>query len=219
MKDQCNQSQAGKPASPVRSQTGKKLRPVVFLDRDGTLNEEIGYIRNLDDLKLIAGAGEAVSKLNQEGIAAILVTNQTGAARGYYGEDHIVALNQKLEDLLSTVGAHLDASYYCPHLDQAQIEAYAIDCNCRKPKTAMVERAYQEDATLDVSHSYVVGDKATDVELAKNCGAKGVLVLSGYGQDVMDGKYQWAVKPDFIARDIGEGINWILQDLKASSDR
>lgn len=188
-------------------------KPVVFLDRDGTLNEEVGYIRDLKDLRLIAGAGAAVRKLNDAGVAAILITNQTGAARGYYAEQHIRDLNQRLQDLLAEDGAHLDGAYYCPHLPEASVAEYASVCACRKPEPGLVEQAFQENATLDRTLSYVVGDKATDVELAERCGARGVLVTTGYGQSVLAGTYQWPVKPDFTAGNIVEAVDWILSDL------
>lgn len=190
------------------------FRPVVFLDRDGTLNEEVGYIRNLDDLNLIAGAAAAVLKLNQAQVAAVLITNQTGAARGYYAEDHIRNLNSRLVDLLSAAGAHLDALYYCPHLPEATVAQYALACACRKPEAGLVEQAFADDRSLDRARAYVVGDKATDVELAQNCKAKGVLVTTGYGAQVQKGEYQWPVKPDFACASIVEAVDWILADLK-----
>lgn len=196
------------------SRTSK--RPVVFLDRDGTLNIERGYIHNLQDLELIDGAACAVKRLNDNGIAAILVTNQSGAARGYYGEGHILDLNNRLVDLLREQGAFLDAVYYCPHLAQGTVEPYIQACSCRKPEIGMVERAYAEHDDLDCNLAFVVGDKATDVELAVNCKAKGILVVTGYGQAVIDGTYQWKVKPDFTASSITEAIDWVLEELKVS---
>lgn len=191
----------------------KAIKPVVFLDRDGTLNEEVGYIRDLNDLKLIEGAGASVRKLNQSGVAAILITNQTGAARGYYDEDHIKALNNKLLALLKEEGAYLDDVYYCPHLEDGIVEKFSFECQCRKPAIGLVERAYNDHPQLDRSRAFVVGDKATDVELASNCGAKGVLVETGYGKQVLSGEYQWKVVPDYQAQTIIEAIDWILKKL------
>lgn len=193
------------------------LRPVVFLDRDGTLNEEVGYIRNLADLQLISGAAAALRRLNEEGIATVLVTNQTGAARGYYEEQHILDLNNRLQELLAREGAKLDAVYYCPHLAEGTVEKYASVCACRKPEPGLVSQALSDDRTLDKDKAYVVGDKATDVELAANCGAKGVLVTTGYGQAVLNGTYQWKVQPDYTAANIVEAIDWILADLKSAT--
>jgi D-glycero-D-manno-heptose 1,7-bisphosphate phosphatase len=180
------------------------------------LNEEVGYIRELEKLVLIKGAADAIRKLNDAGIAAVLVTNQSGAARGYYPETHIRDLNARLVRLLKESGATMDAVYYCPHMPEPEgtVAPYAGQCDCRKPATGLVEQAYQQHPDFDRQRSYVVGDKATDVELAHNCGAKGVLVETGYGQRVLDGTYQWKVTPDHTADDIVSAIEWILQDLK-----
>ena len=193
-----------------------KKRPVVFLDRDGTLNVEVGYIRNVEDLVLIPGAAEAVRKLNQAGIAAILVTNQSGAARGYYAESHIHALHARLLKLLKDENAHLDNIYYCPHLEEGTVPPFNRNCDCRKPEVGMVEQAYAENSDLDKSQSFVIGDKATDVELAQNCGAKGILVTTGYGTAVLKGEYQHVVEPDFQAPSIVEAVEWILQQVQVA---
>ncbi|MDZ4835340.1 MAG: HAD family hydrolase [Candidatus Melainabacteria bacterium] len=191
-------------------------KPVVFLDRDGTLNVESGYIRDLNDLQLIDGAADAVRKLNSSGIAAVLITNQTGAARGYYSEDHIRNLNAKLVKLLKDQQAFLDDVYYCPHLPDGTVEQYTQTCDCRKPAPGLVEQAYNEHPELDRTRSFVVGDKATDVELASNCGAKSILVETGYGKQVQAGEYQWKVTPDYQTDSIVEAVEWILNSLKSS---
>ena len=189
------------------------MRPVVFLDRDGTLNEEIGYIQDVSMLNLINGAAESVAKLNQANVAAILVSNQTGAARGYYAEDHIQKLNDRLINLLKVRGAYLDAIYYCPHLETGKVPALSIKCDCRKPQAGLIRRAFQDNPELDPGCAYVVGDKASDIELARNCGAKGILVRTGYGQAVADGRYQWKVEPAYLAHNITDAFNWILADI------
>ena len=199
------------------AKNSKSNRPVVFLDRDGTLNVEAGYIRELENLNLIQGAADAVKRLNSIGAAVILVTNQTGAARDYYQEEHILALNSRLENLLKNEGAYLDAVYYCPHLPDAKIQKYSKVCNCRKPETGMVDQAYQDNQELSKELAFVVGDKATDVELAQNCGAKGVLVETGYGTRVQSGDYQWPVKPDFQAKSITDAVDWIIKEIKNES--
>ncbi len=196
------------------------FQPVVFLDRDGTLNIEAGYIRELDNLNLIDGAGEAIAKLNNAGVACVLVTNQTGAARGYYAEDHINGLHERLTKLLKGHGAHLDAIYYCPHLSPEEggsVPPYNIACDCRKPGPGLVERAYKDMPALSRNLAFMVGDKATDVELAANCKIKGVLVETGYGKDVQSGAYQWPVKPDYQAASIVQAAEWILQSIKEVS--
>lgn len=189
------------------------MQPVVFLDRDGTLNVEAGYIRNLDDLHLIDGAAQALRKVNDAGVAAILVTNQSGAARGYYPEQHILNLNSRLVRLLEQQGARLDDLYYCPHLEEGTVPELSVVCLCRKPAVGLVERAFSEHPQLDRSKAFMVGDKATDIELAQNCGIRGVLVTTGYGESVLKGEYQWQVKPDYQAPTIVEAIDWILAQL------
>lgn len=188
-------------------------KPVVFLDRDGTLNIEIGYIRKVDDLQLIEGAGQAVKKLNDGGVAAVLVTNQTGAARGYYPESHIHSLNERLIMLLKEQGAYLDDIYYCPHLEEGEVAEFSFACQCRKPARGMVDKALADHPEYDAQRSFVVGDKATDVELAHNCGAKGVLVRTGYGEAVLKGEYQNPVQADFEAGSIVEAVDWILAQI------
>jgi D-glycero-D-manno-heptose 1,7-bisphosphate phosphatase len=191
------------------------LRPVVFLDRDGTLNIENSYIHELSQLNLIPGAAESVAKLNNAGIAAILVTNQSGAARGYYPESHIQDLNQRLVNLLEQEGAKLDAVYYCPHLGTSQLKEYALECNCRKPQTGMIDTALLEHPDLDRKLGYVIGDKYTDIELAANCNMKGVLVESGYGATELLDSHSWKVQPAFIASTISPAVDWILEDLSS----
>jgi D-glycero-D-manno-heptose 1,7-bisphosphate phosphatase len=167
------------------------MQLAVFLDRDGTLNVEKGYIRNVDDMELLPGAAQAVRLLNDAGLLTILTTNQTGAARGFYDEDHIRALNQRVADLIAAEsGGRFDAMFYCPHLAKGVVAEYALDCECRKPRIGMVEQALQQFPDIDRSRSYIVGDKASDVAFAHNAGCRGVLLRTGYGQRVLEGKYQ-----------------------------
>lgn len=191
-------------------------RPVVFVDRDGTLNEELGYIFNVDDLVLLPGAAEAVVRLNGAGVACIVVTNQSGPARGFYAEEHVQKLNERLARLLAEQGAVLDGVYYCPHHAEGVVEQYAIACDCRKPATGMLARAFSEHPDLDAARGYVVGDQSTDIDLARNAGLKSVLVKTGFGQAVNSGKYQWSVEPDYVADTIGQAVDWILNDLQLS---
>ncbi|HEY9871227.1 MAG TPA: HAD family hydrolase [Candidatus Obscuribacterales bacterium] len=191
-------------------------RPVVFVDRDGTLNEELGYIFNVDDLVLLPGAAEAVIRLNGAGVACIVVTNQSGPARGFYSEAHVQKLNERLARLLAEQGAVLDGVYYCPHHADGVVEEYAIACDCRKPATGMLARAFSEHPDLDAARGYVVGDQSTDIDLARNAGLKSVLVKTGFGEAVKSGKYQWPVQPDHVADTIGHAVDWILNDLGLS---
>lgn len=199
---------------PHVAQQPTKLRPAVFLDRDGTINEEVGYIHDPRDLNLIPGAAAAIRELNALGVLAILVTNQSGPARGYYPESHLDTLHQRLNQLLEDEGAFLDDLYYCPHLPDGTVPAYTMACDCRKPGTKLVQLATAKHG-IDLARSYVVGDKATDVELGQNAGCKTVLLTSGYGQRVLDGEYQWPVQPDHVAPSLKEAMTWILADMGA----
>ncbi|PSO50805.1 MAG: D,D-heptose 1,7-bisphosphate phosphatase [Cyanobacteria bacterium QH_8_48_120] len=187
-------------------------KPAVFLDRDGVLNVEAGYLYNVEDLHLIPGAAQAVRQLNEQQIFCCLVSNQSGPARGYYPISHVDNLHQRLCQLLQTeAGAQLDAIYYCPYLSPSaggtnpELTRWST---WRKPNTGMlVAAAWEHD--LDLRQSFVVGDKATDIDLAHNAGAKGILVQTGYGQEVLAGNYQHPTQPDYVAADLAAAVEWI----------
>jgi D-glycero-D-manno-heptose 1,7-bisphosphate phosphatase len=186
------------------------MNRAVFIDRDGTISEEVGYIGHPDLLRIYPWAPSAIRKLNLAGIRAILATNQAGIARGYFREESLESIHARLEAALAREGARLDAIYYCPHHPEAAIPSYRQDCDCRKPKPGMVLRAAEKFA-LDLSSSFVIGDRYCDVETAHRAGARGVLVLSGYG----NGEYtyqsaSWPRQPDHVAADLSEAVDWIL---------
>jgi D-glycero-D-manno-heptose 1,7-bisphosphate phosphatase len=188
--------------------------PAVFLDRDGVLNQEAGYLYNVEDLHLIPGVAQAVRKLNEAGLFCCLVSNQSGPARGYYPDSHVQALHDRLCHLLdAAAGAKLDALYYCPHLSPPEggtNPEFTRWTTWRKPNTGMlVAAAWEHD--LDIAHSFMVGDKATDVDMAHNAGCVGILVQTGYGDRVLTGNYQHHTQPDYIAADLVEAVEWILK--------
>lgn len=187
-------------------------RPALFLDRDGTVNIESGYIRELDNLRLIPGAADVIRQCNQGQVPVVLVTNQSGPARGYYGEDWIHALHQRLQELLAAEGAHLDKVYYCPHLpaDEGSVPEYSRNCDCRKPEAGMLLQAAQE-LDLDLSQSFMIGDKATDVDVGKRVGAHTILLTSGYGEQVLAGTYQHQVEPDYVCASLAEAYQQVLK--------
>lgn len=191
-------------------------KPAVFLDRDGVLNVEAGYIHNVNDLHLIKGVAQAVRQLNDWGIFCCLVSNQSGPARDYYPVSHVEALHDRLLNLLQKeASAHLDAVYYCPYLSPpagGTKPEYTRWSTWRKPNTGMlVAAAWNHD--LDLKQSFMVGDKATDVDMAHNAGLKGVLVRTGYGERVLQGHYQHHTRPDYTARDLADAVTWIGQEL------
>ncbi|XHX78732.1 MAG: D-glycero-alpha-D-manno-heptose-1,7-bisphosphate 7-phosphatase [Stenomitos frigidus ULC029] len=192
------------------------IRRAVFLDRDGVLNQEVGYIHQVEDLHLMSGVAQAVKRLNQAGLFCCLVSNQSGPARGYYPASHVDALHDRLCRLLKTeADATLDALYYCPSLSAPEggtQPEYTRWSTWRKPNTGMlVAAAWEHD--LDLSQSFMVGDKATDVDMAHNAGCVGILVQTGFGDRVLSGKYQHSTQPDFTATDLAIAVDWLLQQV------
>jgi len=183
----------------------------VFLDRDGTINEEVGYLDHPDRFKLLPRAGEAIRLLNRNGIKAILVTNQSGVARGYFPESMILKVHRKMEDLLKDERAYLDGIYYCPHHPDAGEPPYRQRCGCRKPETGLVDLALKE-LSIDCSKSYSIGDRMIDVEFGRRIKAKSILVLTGYGQKEWEpNRDRLEVTPDYVAQDLFEAVQWILR--------
>lgn len=185
----------------------------VFIDRDGTLSEEIGYVNHVSRFRLLPRSAEAIKKLNDAGVAAVIITNQAGVARGYFPEERILEVHNRMEELLADGGAKLDGIYYCPHHPSAGEPPYRADCDCRKPKPGLLLRAAKE-LDIDIKNSYMIGDKFSDVELAHNAGCKGILTLTGYGRGEWEyNREEAGVTPDFVAEDILDAVDWILKDL------
>ena len=183
--------------------TGEMKRRVVFLDRDGTINEDVGYLSDPAGLVLIPGAAMAVRLLNEAGVMVVVVSNQSGVGRGYYTDTDVEAVNQRLILLLGESGASVDALYWCNHHPDE-------GCDCRKPGPGLVAKAVEE-LSVDVTGSYVVGDKVSDVELAGNIGAKGILVLTGKGAREVE---KLSTPAAFVARDLREAVDWIIDEMK-----
>lgn len=190
-------------------------KAAVFLDRDGTVNIEAGYIHELKNLNLIPGAAAVIRSLNETGVPVVLVTNQSGPARDYYPESWVHQLHDRLAKLLQAEGAHLDKIYYCPHLPDGVVPEYTQDCNCRKPEPGMLLAA-AENLDLDLSRSFMIGDKATDVEVGQRVGAKTILLTSGYGQQVLDGTYQHQVEPDYVCPSLEVAYEQVMKAYFAS---
>ena len=183
------------------------MRPAVFLDRDGTMAEEVGYLDHVSRFHMFPFVATAIRLLNEAGLPVIVVTNQSGVGRGYFPESLVHTVNELMTQQLAAAGARVDAIYYCPH-------APAEGCDCRKPKTGMLERAAREHA-LDLRRSFVVGDRYGDVELAHNAQARGILVRTGYGEGELTGhSAKWPVPADFVAQDLSEATDWILRQSK-----
>jgi D-glycero-D-manno-heptose 1,7-bisphosphate phosphatase len=187
------------------------MNKAVFLDRDGTVNEEVGYLDDLGKLRLIPGAGAAIRRLNETGFTVVLVTNQSGVARGYFPESLVHDAHERLDELLKSEGARIDAVYYCPHHPKAGNSHYTRECDCRKPKTGLIDKAVK-DLGIDIRHSYLVGDKWSDIELAQRAGVHAVLVASGFPPGDPGNKRSARVRdPDFAAPSLAAAAEWIIK--------
>jgi D-glycero-D-manno-heptose 1,7-bisphosphate phosphatase len=185
-------------------------RPAVFIDRDGTLTEEVGYVNHPKRLRLLPRSAEAIRRLNDAGLAAIVVTNQAGVARGYFSEDVLGAVNAALVAQLKGEGARLDGVYVCPHHPTEGAPPYRMVCECRKPRPGLLLRA-AADHGLDLSRSALVGDKPSDLLAAQAVGARSVLVLTGYG--LGEWEYRrgtFPVEPDHVAEDLLDAVDWVI---------
>jgi D-glycero-D-manno-heptose 1,7-bisphosphate phosphatase len=181
-------------------------QPAVFLDRDGTINAEMGYINHLSRFLLLPQAVPAIRRLNAAGVKVVVVTNQSGAARGYFPASLVDEIHAHLKQLLAAGGAHLDGIYTCLHGPDE-------GCACRKPSPALLEQAAR-DLDLDLTRSYLVGDRYKDVETAAHAGAQGILVLTGYGRGEYEYlRHTWPAPPTHVAPDLLEAVEWILADL------
>jgi D-glycero-D-manno-heptose 1,7-bisphosphate phosphatase len=185
-------------------------RPALFIDRDGTISEEVGYVNHPSRFRLFPYSAEAIKLLNDNGWLAIVVTNQAGVARGYFAEEIILQIHERLRRDLENASAHLDAIYYCAHHPSLGEPPYRLDCNCRKPRTGLIDQA-RADFEIDLEQSWMVGDRYGDVELAVNAGLHSALVLSGYGRG--EWEYQreaWKQQPELVAEDLLDVVKRIV---------
>ncbi len=158
------------------------MRPAVFFDRDGTVNVEVHYLSRPEQLELLPTVAQTITMLNSQGIAAVVVTNQAGIARGYFPEHRLEAVHLRLHELLAEENAKLDGVYYCPHHPTAGLGAYRKACECRKPSPGMLMAAAR-DLNLDLTRSLMIGDRDSDLQAGANAGCQTGLVLTGYGQE------------------------------------
>ena len=185
-------------------------KSAIFFDRDGTLNQEIDYLSRPDQLVLVEGAVEAVRLVNRRRRLALVITNQSGIARGYFTEARLMAIHLHLSKMFADEGARLDGIYYCPHHPSEGEPPYRIDCDCRKPKSRLLERAAR-DFDLDLPRCAVIGDRLSDVEMAHRVGALGILVLTGYGQaEAAKLTRPGETQPDHISANVLDAVTWIL---------
>ena len=178
----------------------------VFIDRDGTINKESGYIDRPDMIELIPGSAEAIRMINGMGIKAVIVTNQSGIGRSYFSEGSLNEVNDRLKEILMEEDAHIDAVYYCPHHPDD-------GCDCRKPMPGLLKKAASE-LDIDLCSSYVIGDKISDLILAQNVGAMGILVRTGYGSETIEAVSDQEGLPGLVKEDLLSAVRWIKEDIK-----
>ena len=186
-------------------------RPAVFLDRDGTIIEEVGYLDRVDRVAFFPWTIAAVRALNQAGLAVVMVSNQSGLARGFFNESVVQDVHQRIAEMLDAGDAHIDAYYYCPHHPDGKVAGLGIVCECRKPARGLVDRAVREFG-IDPERSFVIGDRWVDVGLARTIGAKGVLVRTGYG-DVEERRPPLGMAADAVVDNLVAASSWILNTL------
>ena len=185
----------------------------IFLDRDGTINEEMGYINHPDRFVVFPYVAESIKIFNDIGFKVIIVTNQSGVARGYFPESLVIDLHEALKSQMKEKGAKIDAIYYCPHHPKEGTGKYKTDCTCRKPKPGMVLKAAKEH-NIDLSKSYMVGDRYKDILFAQNLKIKSCFVLTGYGRGeyVYDRK-NWTIAPDIVGENLFDVAKQIESDM------
>jgi D-glycero-D-manno-heptose 1,7-bisphosphate phosphatase len=187
-------------------------RRAVFIDRDGTISEEVGYVNHVSRYRVFPFAAAAVRALNEAGWLAVLVTNQAGVARGYFREELIGQVHGLLAAELERGGARLDAVYYCPHHPSVGEPPYRFDCDCRKPRPGLILRA-AEDLGLDLLRCWMVGDRYGDTELARNAGVRSAFVLTGYGRGELEHQsHEWKHRPDLVAENLLEAVRHIIKN-------
>jgi len=187
-----------------------KKRKAVFLDRDGTINEEAGYPGDISLVRIFPWSFEAVRKINRAGFLAVVVTNQSGIARGFFREEALRQVHEEMKLAFENRDAYLDGIFYCPHFRPSVLPEYDIDCSCRKPNPGMAYAA-AEKLDIDLTSSYVVGDKTDDVLFGMNIQAKPILVLTGFGRETLEKLREQKIPPAFIAGNVLDAVDWILR--------
>jgi D-glycero-D-manno-heptose 1,7-bisphosphate phosphatase len=193
-------------------------RKAAFLDRDGTIIREAEYLADPAGVELLAGSVPGIQALRKAGFLVVVTSNQSGVARGFFDEATVKRVNQRMQDLLNAQGAPLDGIYYCPHYPKGQVADYAKVCDCRKPAPGMLEAAAKA-LDIDLTESWVVGDKAGDVEFGLRAGLRTVLVLTGYGLETQTKGFPPGLEPDRIVADLAAAAEAILAESSPEQPR
>ncbi len=183
------------------------MERAVFLDRDGTIIEDAGYLGERDKIKFLPRVSKAIKLLNENGFKVIVITNQAGVARGYFTEETVKEINKYIQESLAKQGALIDKTYYCPHHIEGTVEEYMKECHCRKPNPGMIEKAVCE-FDIDLKNSFVIGDKTSDIEAGRRAGCKTILLT---GEDPPNNGKEIALISDHVAPDLYEAAKWLLK--------
>ena len=188
------------------------LKPVVFLDRDGTINYDAGYINDVDNFVMYPYAAQAIRMLNINGFLVVVITNQSGLARGFFTEETLEEIHNKMTSDLLKQGAKIDGIYFCPHDPNAKVEKDKAVCKCRKPETGLIDAALKE-LPVDKSKMYFIGDKHSDIMAGYKSGCKTIMVKTGYGKgDLLHKSQKWEVKPDTVADTLLDAVKLIVKN-------
>ncbi len=199
---------AGRPVSD-RGPQSSSARRAVFLDRDGTMIEEAGYLSSLDQVKWFPGTKDAVRLLNRAGFLVFVVTNQGGIGLGLFDDEFVKMVHARLDAEVAASGARIDGWYYCPHHPNAVTSALKGPCACRKPGRAMIDAACREHH-IDLAQSWVIGDRDVDVQMAAAVGARAVLVTTGHGARDLAQQGSALLEGTLVARDLSEAVAEVL---------
>jgi D-glycero-D-manno-heptose 1,7-bisphosphate phosphatase len=190
----------------------------VFLDRDGTINKDVGYPDSFRSIEIFPCSFEAVRQINKAGLLAVIITNQSGVGRGLIAENAVQQIHLKLQEAFARHRARIDGIYYCPHYLHSAIPEYRQNCTCRKPLPGMALQA-ASDLNIDIKKSYMIGDKVEDILFGLNIEAKPILVLTGFGLKSRKQLTEKRVTPAHVAPNLLEAVNWILHEEKNEMSR
>ena len=187
------------------------VKKAIFLDRDGCLIKEKNYLSKIEDIEIFDEAYVALKSFQDAGFLLFIVSNQSGVARGYFTENDVLNVNNEIINRFKDKGIIIAKSYYCPHLKEGIIKEYAIDCECRKPKIGLIKQAIADFSDIDLSKSFVIGDKLSDIQLAHNASMQGILVKTGHGQEEVSKIELKNIQPDYICENIANSADFILE--------
>ena len=182
----------------------------VFLDRDGTINRDVGYPNSYDMVEIYPYSFSSVKKINEAGFLAVIVTNQAGIGKGFIEEKSLHEIHRRLRLDFAKKKAFFDGIYYCPHYDQSEIPEYRRACSCRKPNPGMAQQAVR-DLNIDTTKSYMIGDKVEDILFGLNIQATPILLLTGFGQNSLPKLLDKGIEPAHVAETLLDAVDWILE--------